>query len=104
LIDTARTILQGIDMSSGDYIDARYVVSDLAFAYANETGDWSAAPTGRAAQGAIGASPRAQNFAARDRYARAYSAVMRGHGDRAGDHTAPTRPRRVRCRRFAQAV
>lgn len=78
LIDSARVVLKGIDMTGADHIDERYAISDLEFAYAHETGDWSVAPKGASAPGTIGSSTRAQNFAMRDRYARALSAAMRG--------------------------
>jgi tetratricopeptide (TPR) repeat protein len=40
LIDTARTVLTGADLSSASQVDARYAVSDVAFLYAAETGRW----------------------------------------------------------------
>ena len=40
LIDTARSVLAGADVSNAEHVDARFAVSDLAFLYAAETGRW----------------------------------------------------------------
>jgi tetratricopeptide (TPR) repeat protein len=41
LIDIARSVLAGADVSNAEHVDARFAVSDLAFLYAAETGRWS---------------------------------------------------------------
>jgi hypothetical protein len=43
LIDTARSVLAGADVSAAEHVDARFAVSDLAFLYAAETGRWGEA-------------------------------------------------------------
>ena len=41
LVDTARSVLAGADVSNAEHVDARFAVSDLAFLYAAETGQWA---------------------------------------------------------------
>ena len=44
LVDTARLVLAGADLTGVDQPDARYAVSQLQFKYMRETGDWNAWP------------------------------------------------------------
>jgi tetratricopeptide (TPR) repeat protein len=42
IIDTARAVLAGLDLSAPEHVDAQYVISTLAFQYAAEAWDWRA--------------------------------------------------------------
>src|SRR5689334_7479149 len=42
IIDTARAVLSGVDLTAPEHADARYVISTLAFQYAADAGDWPA--------------------------------------------------------------
>ncbi len=42
LADTARAVLHGLDLSDAQHVDARYIVAELEFVHAANTGEWSA--------------------------------------------------------------
>jgi tetratricopeptide (TPR) repeat protein len=83
LIDTARTVLAGIDVAQAGYSDARYTVRSLEFLYASNSGDWSGvcgsateAPPGR-----VGASDRERGMHAAAAYQTAIIAMSCGRVD-----------------------
>ncbi|MEP6690820.1 MAG: hypothetical protein ABJD07_06675, partial [Gemmatimonadaceae bacterium] len=95
LIDSARTLLAGEDLSDPELTDARYAVERLAFQYAAVTGRWDAvreyAPEPTA--GAVGASQRAQSFARASQYGRAAAGAMLGDPAAAAAVAAASRAR-----------
>ena len=80
LIDTARAVLAGADLSGAEHVDARYVVAQLEFAYAAETGRWADARVEppRASGTASTAAAREMMFDRVTRYARDVTTAMRG--------------------------
>ena len=79
IIDTARAVLAGVDLSAPGYPDAQYVTTTVAFQYAADNWDW------RAMQGISevpmpdpSASRRAQAFAMTAMYQRAFAAAVGG--------------------------
>jgi hypothetical protein len=88
LIDTARSVLAGADVSNADHVDARFAVSSLAFLYAAETGRWGDAVIPPRDSGTP-ASSRARSFATVGDYQRFVIGAMRGDtGALAGGVTA----------------
>jgi tetratricopeptide (TPR) repeat protein len=81
LLDTVRLVLDAIDWSASDAIDARYAPEQFRFSYARETGDWSVYG-GRAPAWAVAnpkvAGDRARNFANGEIYRIAFVAAQLG--------------------------
>lgn len=77
LIDTARAVLSGADLSAAAP-DSRHVVARLEFALARETGDWRSAAMPALAAPSGESSVRARSFAALALYQRAARAAMTG--------------------------
>ena len=80
LIDTARDVLSGVDLTNPLHADARYTVGWLAFAYAANTGDWSgpACSATDVPSGPGSASARERSFRASATYQAAIASVMCG--------------------------
>jgi tetratricopeptide (TPR) repeat protein len=57
IVDTARDVLAGVDLTNPVHADARYTAGWLAFTYAANTGDWSGAICGATSLAAPVASP-----------------------------------------------
>ena len=79
IIDTARAVLAGVDLSVSEYPDAQYVTTTVAFQFAADNWDW------RAMEGITevpmpgpSASRRAQAFAMTAMYQRAFAAAVLG--------------------------
>ena len=86
LIDTARSVLAGIDWSASDAIDPRFAVEQLRFAYARESGDWSiygGKVPALAARNARDSSARTNFYSAMDAYQVAFVAAQLGDTVRA---------------------
>lgn len=86
LIDTARTVLSGVDLNNALHVDARYTVGWLEFVHAANTGEWmgtvcrqEVVPAG--AQ--VASSDRERSFQALAVYRAVIAAVMCGGGDKA---------------------
>jgi tetratricopeptide (TPR) repeat protein len=80
LIDTARALVAGADLSSAEHVDARYIVPQLEFMYAAETGRWAEArvePPPASTAPSVAAA-RAASFDRTMRYARDVTTAMRG--------------------------
>jgi tetratricopeptide (TPR) repeat protein len=101
LIDTARTVLAGMDWTTSDAIDARYAVEELRFAYARESGDWNVYG-GRvpalAPRNARDSSDRTAFFTAVDAYQVAFVAAQLGDTAQANAIAATFRLRAVLTR------
>src|SRR4029077_179366 len=76
IIDTARAVLAGVDLSAPEHADAQYVTATLAFQYGADAGDW------RVVQGSVDvpmsgppASMRAMMFAMGAMYQRGFGAA-----------------------------
>ncbi len=79
LIDTARAILRDAPSNYWNDVDARFILSDLIFRYASETGEgWSDVRTAVAAEGSDVRTPRGANFTANAVYHAAVASVMTG--------------------------
>ena len=81
LIDTARAVLAEVDWTRTDAIDARYVVNQLQFSYAHESGDWNVFNHQKAATvppPANATASRAQSFAFYDDFGIAFGAALQG--------------------------
>jgi tetratricopeptide (TPR) repeat protein len=79
IIDTARAVLAGVDLSAPEHADALFVATTLAFQYGAESGDWR--PMQSAAEPPMpgpSASRRAQAFAMNASYQRAMAAALSG--------------------------
>jgi tetratricopeptide (TPR) repeat protein len=83
LIDTARAVLKGIDLTQPIYTDARYAVRSMEFLYAANTGDWtrvcrsaSGPPAAR-----VGTSDRERGMHATAAYQSAIMAMSCGKTD-----------------------
>jgi tetratricopeptide (TPR) repeat protein len=86
LIDTARTVLTDVDLSSSLHVDARYALGVLHFMYAAQTGDWTGVACRRPAESLYQQTPRSERertFMLITAYQAAVSAVM------CGDTAAP---------------
>jgi tetratricopeptide (TPR) repeat protein len=86
LVDTARTVLTDVDLSSSLHVDARYAVGVLQFMYAAHTGEWTGAACRRPAESSYQQTPRSERertFMLITAYQAAVSAVM------CGDSAAP---------------
>lgn len=78
LVDSARSVLAGVDLAESDYADAAYVVAELEFALAAETGVWEAWEPAEAMASMPSASARARVFARIASYQRAAGSAMCG--------------------------
>ncbi|MEO8336058.1 MAG: tetratricopeptide repeat protein [bacterium] len=79
LIDTARAILKDAPSDYWNDVDARFVLSDLIFRYATETGEgWAAVGPAVAAEGSDTGTPRGATFTANAAYHAALAGVMTG--------------------------
>ena len=79
IIDTARAVLAGVDLSVSEYTDAQYVTTTVAFQYAADNWDWRAmAGVAEVPTPGPAASPRAQAFAMTAMYQRAFAAAIVG--------------------------
>ena len=103
LIDTARMVLAGVNLETAEHVDARYVISEMEFMYAVETGQWAEVRDTVRLQAPPGPSVAANREASallRARYQRAVTAAMRGDASRldstaraiAGDPDSLPRP------------
>jgi Tfp pilus assembly protein PilF len=86
-IDTARQALAGVDLTTGQHVDAQYAIPELAFQHAANADDWSAdvcrAIGPEPSAPAAGASSRQVAFAARARYQWTVAALRCGGADAA---------------------
>jgi len=78
LVDSARSVLAGVDPSDSSYADAAYVVGRLEFALAAETGEWEAWQPAELRDVAPSASVRERFFARSAAYQRAAGSAMKG--------------------------
>jgi tetratricopeptide (TPR) repeat protein len=82
LVDSARAVLAGTDLSVGSYPDAKHVIARLEFALAAETGRWEdwkpAEVTADTPEADPAMASRARFFARSAAYQRAAGAAMRG--------------------------
>jgi tetratricopeptide (TPR) repeat protein len=78
LVDSARSVLAGVELESGSYPDAVYIVPRLEFALAAETGNWTAWNPPAAPEPASGGSARQRFFALNAMYQRGAGSAMRG--------------------------
>jgi len=92
LIDTARSVLAGADVSNAEHADARFAVSDLAFLYAAETGRWADAVIAPQSSGPP-SSWRERSFATLANYQRFVIGAMRGDTTGLADGAAKLRAR-----------
>jgi tetratricopeptide (TPR) repeat protein len=82
LIDTARNVLTGVDLTKPAYVDARYTVGWLSFTYAANTNDWSGAVCDmRVPPATASPSDRERSFRAVATYQAAVASVMCGNND-----------------------
>jgi tetratricopeptide (TPR) repeat protein len=83
LIDTAREVLSGVDVGSGQHVDARFAVGWMEFVQAASTGAWVGRvcePAGRPVTPLVGTSSRERSFRAIALYQRAIVTMMCGRG------------------------
>jgi len=79
IMDTARAVLAGVDLSAPEHADAQYVIGTLAYQYGAETGDWTPMlGTAVVASNGTPASHRAFMFAMTEQYQRGYIAAAKG--------------------------
>src|SRR5690242_14076151 len=79
IIDTARAVLAGVDLSSTDHADAQYVMATVAFQYGADTWDWRAMQqVAEVSMPGPSASRRAQAFAMTAMYQHAFAAAAAG--------------------------
>ena len=78
LVDSARSVLAGVDLGESSYPDAVHVVPRLEFALAAETGNWEAWHPPVAYETSPEASVRARFFALNAEYQRGAVSAMRG--------------------------
>ncbi|MFL5614899.1 MAG: hypothetical protein ACJ796_14645 [Gemmatimonadaceae bacterium] len=79
IIDTARAVLAGVDLSSPEHADAQYVIATLAFQYGAESWDWRPMQSvSDVPMPGASASRRAQFFAMMAMYQRAFAAAATG--------------------------
>ena len=83
LIDTARTVLAGVDLNAALHVDARYTVGWLEFVHAANTGEWSGGVCrqGGPADAQAASSDRERSFHAVAAYRGAVAPVMCGLAD-----------------------
>jgi tetratricopeptide (TPR) repeat protein len=84
LIDTARAVLAGVDLSSGSHVDARFTIDWLEFMAAAHTGEWSDRICARARESSSmrpPASAREQSFQNVALYHAAVAAAKCGAAD-----------------------
>ena len=83
LIDTAREVLSGVDVGSGQHVDARFAVGWMEFVQAANTGAWVGRvceQAGRPVTPLVGTSSRERSFRAIALYQRAIVTMMCGRG------------------------
>ena len=81
VVDTARAVLAGVDLTEGEYVDPMYVVGRLEFALASATGRWDAWAAEPIPAAPAESSPdfaRARSFARIAGYQSAAAAATRG--------------------------
>ena len=79
ILDTARAVLAGVDLSAPEHVDAQFAVRTLAFQYGVDAGDWRDTPTTAEAPmfGPFG-SMRAMMFTMGGTYQRGFAAAVAG--------------------------
>jgi tetratricopeptide (TPR) repeat protein len=86
IIDTARAVLLGVDLSGPEHADALYVTSTLAFQYAADAGDWQEMQSAiKAPMSDPSGSMRAMMFTMGATYQHGFAAAV------AGDTTSAAR-------------
>ena len=79
IIDTARSVLAGVDLSAPEHADAKHVIATLAFQYAAEAWDWRATEAmAEVPMPGPSASMRAMMFAMNATYQRGFAAAVVG--------------------------
>ena len=89
IIDTARAVLAGADLSAPDHVDALYVIPTLAFRYAADVGDWQGMQDAiKEPSAASSASMRAQFFGMAAMYQHGFAAAVIGDSTSASNVAA----------------
>ena len=86
LIETGRTVLTGVDLASGQHVDARFAVEWMEFVHAANTGTWSGRvceSVGKPVAALSGTSSREQSMRAVAAYQRVIVTAMCGSADAA---------------------
>lgn len=84
LIETAQTVLAGVDLKTARHVDARYTVGRLEFVHAANTGEWSGRvcrQEGKPAGARVAASDRERSFQSIAGYQAAIASALCGRAD-----------------------